>query len=159
MLQMPATSGRRRSGPFLLPARLVLLGSGVLALGLAAFNLFHEFHAGQVDGVYTIIAAVVAAIWLVGGLWVGRVRRTGALLIALATFGVAYSFLSLHLIAGTSVTEIQSTSGTGWAVVAAAAAVLATASFLIALGLVIVSLVRRRPTAVAATAQAARRGA
>ena len=64
-----------------------------------------------------------------------------------------------HLLAGTSVTEIQSTSGTGWAVVAAAAAVLATASFLTALGLLIVSLVHRRPAAVAATAQAARRGA
>jgi hypothetical protein len=274
-----------------LPARLVLLGSGVLALGLAAFNLFHEFHAGQVDGVYTIIASVVgviwlaslalaflgaragvfiaaaiafiefgviaanhfvsgpaalglfvdkeglplatvdmalvpacalvlmaaavcwsnprgrnhdwstvsllvvaiagavlvilqatddfhrhdfgkanvedgafaaallASLWLVGGLWMGRVRRTGAFLIALATFGVAYSFLSLHLLAGTSVTEIQSTSGTGWAVVAAAAAVLATASFLLALGLLIVSLLRRRPGAVATTVQAARRGA
>jgi hypothetical protein len=266
---------RRPSGPFIIPARFILLIGGVLAIGLGAFNLFHELHAGQVDRTYAIVvllvgvvwlaaivfaflgwrlaifaagllafiefgviasthfvvgpvdidvfwkaeglplatvdmalvaccilvatsaivcwstprgrnprmetlpilvvallgavltilqatddirranfgasnaedgtfaATVLAAAWLLGGLWIARVRRTGALVIALATFGVWYSFVTLHLVSGgTTVTVIASRSGVAWALIAAAAANLAAASFVLAIGLLVLSLVR-----------------
>lgn len=283
---------RRGQGPFVLPARILLLTSGLLAVGLGAFTLLHERHSGQVDGVYTIVAlilgavwlaclvlaflgfrigvfgaaalaftdfgvtasthfvsgpgaiggfvrseglpvaavamglvcacvltvisatvawgnakgrdrrldtlplllvalagavlvilqatdgvhrdnfgsantedgafaaAITASLWLLGGLWIGRVRRVGALMIMLATFIVWYSFVTLHLLkGGTSLSEVASKSGAIWAVFSAAAAVLAAASFLVALGLLAQSILRRKRAAVPAGAQPARRGA
>lgn len=288
---MRARPGDRRvQGPFLLPARVVLLIAGVIAVGFGCFTLLHEYHAGQVNGLYTIIAlvigvvwlasigfgftghrigvfgagaiafvqfgvvasthfvsaagalgtfvkheglpvatvamalipacalivmsaavawtnpkgrnprletiallvasvvgatlvilqatdgvhridfgtantedgafaaAIVASLWLAGGLWVARVRRTGALLIAVATFIVCYSFVTLHLInGGTSLTEVASTSGVIWAVISAAATVLAAASFVVALTLLALAVVRPRRSKTAPAAPAAQR--
>jgi hypothetical protein len=279
------------SGPLLLSGRVILLISGGLAIGLGVFNLFHEFHAAQVDGVYTISAAIVgviwlaslvlaflgvpagvfiagaiafvefgviaanhfgsgpaalgtfvekeglplatvdmallpscalvlmsaavcwsnprgrnrswttvsllliaiagsvlvilqatddfhrkdfgtaniedgafaaamlASLWLAGGLWVARARRAGALLIAVATFGVTYSFVTLHFLRGTTVMEIAARSGAGWALASAAAAVLAASSLLVAVGLLLASLLHRRAAATQGAVQPARRGA
>jgi hypothetical protein len=281
-----------RSGPFLIPARVLLLLAGLVAIALGAFNLGHELHAAEVDIVYTVVAGVVAAIWLVslllvfrgirvgaflagliafvefgvtasahfvsgpaalsafarheglplatvvmglvpacalgftaalvawshptgrrrrletlplvivavvgailailaatdanqrsdfgtanpedamfiaavtsaawllGALWIARVRRTGAIVIALATFNIWYSFVALHLLkGGAPVSEIASKSGSIWAVIAVAAAVLAAASFLFALALLALSMVRRKPAAVPVGTKPARRGA
>jgi len=281
---------RRAQGPFLLPARVVLLVAGLIAVGLGTFTLLHEYHAGQVNRLYTIIAliigvvwlaciglafigyrigvfgagaiafvqfgvlasthfvsgpgalgtfvkheglpvatvamalvpacalvvmsaavswtnprarnprldtiavlvaslagaalvilqatdgvrridfgtantedgafaaAVIASLWLAGGLWIARLRRTGALMIAVATFIVWYSFVTLHLVkGGTSLSEVASMSGVIWALISAAATVLAAASFLFALGLLGMSIVRRKPSAIAAGSQPARR--
>ena len=283
---------RRAEGPFLLPARVVLLVSGLLAVGLGTFIVLHEFHAGQVSGVYAILAllvglawlaciglgfigyrvgvfgagaiafvqfgvlasthfvsgagalgtfvkheglpvatvamalvpacaltvmsaavswtnprarnprletiallvasvvgaalvilqatdgvhridfgtanvedgafaaAIVASLWLAGGLWIARLRRTGALLIALATFIVCYSFVTLHLVrGGTSLNEIGSTSGAVWVWLSAAATVLAGASFVMAVGLLVLSLIRPARAVRSGATQPIRRGA
>lgn len=282
---------RVRSGPFVIPARTLLLVSGLLSLGLGLFNLYHEFHANQVDIVYvtvasgvglcglvllvaaffglriavflsgliafvefaiilsthfvigpvdidtfwkseglpiatvdmalvpattlvvvsaavawgtprgrnrrletlpilvvavigavlvilqatddiwradfgranaedgTFAAAILATVWLMGALWIARVRRTGALLIAVATFGIAYSFVTLHLVrGGIPVSAIASKSGIAWAYIQAGAAVLAAASCLLSLGILVQSVFRRRARATA-TKQPVRRGA
>jgi hypothetical protein len=282
----------RASGPFVLPARIVLLTAGIMAAALAFFNLFHEFHAAEVDALYTVVAsivvllwlgslilaflgfragifvagaiafiefgvvasshfvsgaaaldlfvnkeglalaavdialipacalvvmsaavcwsnprgrtrnlstlsllaaavlgsvlvilqatddlsradfgsatpedgafaaAVLASAWIAGGLWIARVRRSGALIIALATFGVWYSFITLHLLkGGTSMSEIVSKTGSVWAVIAVAAAVVAGASFLVSVGLLVLSLVQRKSKSLAGTSQPLRRGA
>jgi hypothetical protein len=293
MLAMRTSLGVRRArGPFLLPARTLLLTSGLLAVALAAFLLFHELHSGQANGIYTIVALVVGAVWLIcivlafsgqrlgifgaaaiafvefamvasthfvsaagalgtfvkheglpvatvamtlvpacavvvitaavswtnprgrnprletlpllvaaflgaalvilqatdsvhradfgranvedgafaaavsaslwllGGLWIARVRRTGAILIALATFIVSYSFVTLHLVrGGTTMSEIASTSGPVWAVISVAVAVLAAASLLLAVGLLAVSIIRRKPAALPGGTQPAQREA
>jgi len=281
MLKMQARpAGRVRQGPLLIPARFLLLISGLLALALGVFNLFHELHAAQVDRNYTIVAlgigvvwlasiilafqgqlvgvfltgtiafielgaiatahftstagaigsyvrmeglpvaaaliglvvacgltvmaaivcwghatgysrrretlpllivaaigallavleatdnvhlagkalpgfgttgaedgaftaAIIAALWLIGGLWIARVRRTGALLIALATFMVCYSFVILHVRGGTPLSVIANKSGLVWAVIAVAVAILAAASLVVALGLLVIPIVRR----------------
>ena len=281
---------RRAQGPFLLPARVVLLVAGLIAVALGTFTLLHDYHAGQVDRLYTILAllsglvwlaciglgfmgyrfgvfgagaiafvqfgvlasthfvsgagalgtfvkhegipvatvamalvpacalvvmsaavswtnpsarnprqetialllasllgavfvilqatdgvhrtdfgtantedgafaaAIVASLWLAGGLWIGRVRRTGALLIVVATFIVWYSFVTLHLVkGGTSVREIASTSGVIWALISAAATVLAGASFVVALTLLALALVRPGRSKQPQTAPAAQR--
>jgi hypothetical protein len=284
MSGMRARPGIRRApGPFLLPARVVLLVGGLIAVGLGTFTLLHEYHAGQVSSLYTIIAliigvvwlaciglgfigsrigvfgagaiafvqfgvvasthfvsgpgalgtfvkheglpvataaialvpacalvvmsaavawtnpntrnprlettalliaafagavlvilqatdgvhrdnfgsaktedgafaaAVVASFWLAGGLWLARARRTGALLIAVSTLIVWYSFVTLHLVkGGTSMSQIASTSGPIWAIIDVAAAILAAASFLMALALLVLSLIRRKRAAVRA---------
>ena len=274
-------AGRVRQGPLLIPARVLLLGCGLLALVLGVFNLFHELHAGQVDRTYTIVAlaigvvwlasiilgfrgqpigvffagtiafielgaiatahftstagaigsyvfkeglpvaaaliglviacvltmmaavvawghgtgtvrrgdtlpilivaaigsllavleatdnvhlagkalpgfgatpaedgaftaAIIAALWLIGGLWIERVRRTGALLIALATFMLCYSFVILHVKGGTPLNVITNKSGLLWAVIAAAVAILAAASLLVVLGMLAMPIVRRK---------------
>ena len=284
-----ATGGRRATGPFLLPARVVLAIGGVLAVALAAFNLFHEFHAAEVDALYSAIASVVllvwlvsialayagwrlgvfvtgfiafvefgviasshfvsgpgalgafvtkeglpvatvdmalipacllvvmsaavcwsvprgrrrlamlpmflvaiagavlvilqatdavhrkdlgnatpedgafaaavlASIWLAGGLWISRVRKTGSLLIVIGTFGVWYSFVSVHLAKGAATfDQVARASGIGWAIIDGAAAVLAAACFLTALGILLLSIFRRRRAV--PTAQAVRRRA
>jgi len=84
------------------------------------------------DGAF--VAALTASLWLAGGLWIARMRRTGAVLIAIATFGVCYSFVTLHLAkGGTSLSLIATKSGLIWAVIAVTVAVLAAASLLAAL--------------------------
>jgi len=55
---------RRREGPFLVPARTLLLAFGLLAVALGTFILFHELHAKQVDALYTAVAIAVGVIWL-----------------------------------------------------------------------------------------------
>src|SRR5207302_9793956 len=57
-------AGRVRQGPLLIPARVLLLGCGLLALVLGVFNLFHELHAGQVDRNFTIVALAIGVVWL-----------------------------------------------------------------------------------------------
>lgn len=109
------------------------------------------------DGAFT--AAITASLWLIGGLWIARVRRTGALLIALATFGVCYSFVTLHVKGGTSLSVIATTSGLIWAVIAVAVAILAAASLLVALGLFALSVLRRKRAAAPHGTQPARREA
>src|SRR5205085_2266229 len=187
---------QRKSGPFLLPARVVLVIAGAVAVALGSVNLFHEWRAAQVDNVYVaaaaavgvvwllalitafrgwrasvfitaltafvefgvFAAAVLASVWLAGGLWISRVRRTGAVLILVATFGVWYSFVTLHLVSGgTSVQAIAKHSGLGWAAVAAAAAVLAAASFIAAIGILVWSIVRNPGLAKATKAPVRRR--
>src|SRR2546428_3187217 len=66
MMTMQARpAGRVRQGPLLIPARVLLLVSGLLALALGVFNLFHELHAAQVDRNYTIVALAIGVVWLV----------------------------------------------------------------------------------------------
>ena len=109
------------------------------------------------DGAFT--AAITASLWLIGGLWIARVRRTGALLIALATFGVCDSFVTLHVKGGTTLSVIATKSGLIWAVIAVAVAILAAASFLVALGLLAISILRRKRAAVQTGTRPARREA
>ena|SRR2546421_5486038 len=113
--------------------------------------------ANAEDG--TFAAAILATGWLIGALWISRARRTGALLVAVSTAGVWYSFVTLHLVkGGIAISAIALHSGAVWAGMAAGAAVLAAASFLFSLGLLALSLLRpRRPAA--ATAKPLRRGA
>jgi hypothetical protein len=144
-----------------LPLLIAALIGAVLVI-LQATDDLHRSDFGQAnveDG--TFVAAVLASVWLAGGLWIARVRRTGALLIILATFGVWYSFLTLHLLkGGTSLNQIAASSGIGWALIAAGAAVMSMASFLVALGLLVVSFVpRRKPVQTSAASRAIRRGA
>src|SRR5260370_14798218 len=101
-------------------------------------------------------AAFTAALWLIGGLWIARVRRVGALLIALATFGICYSFVVLHVTGGTPLSRIATKSGLIWAVIAGALAILAAASLVVALWLLAMSIVRRKPAAAPGGTQPAR---
>ncbi|TMD88627.1 MAG: hypothetical protein E6I78_00550 [Chloroflexi bacterium] len=100
---------------------------------------------------------MTASLWLLGGLWIARVRRVGALMIMLATFIVWYSFVTLHLVKGaTSLSQVAATSGVIWVVFSASAAILAGASFLVALALLAAAVVRRRRAKSAPPAPAAR---
>ncbi len=138
------SSRRRETLPLLIVAAI-----GTLLAVLDATDNVHL--AGQAlpgfgttaaeDGAFT--AAIIAALWLVGGLWIARVRRTGALLIALATFMICYSFVILHVRGGTPLGVIATKSGLIWAVIAAAVAILAAASLVAALGLLVIPIVRR----------------
>lgn len=128
-----------------LPLLLVAVAGAVLVI-LQATDGVHRDSFGSSnteDGAFA--AAVTASIWLLGGLWIARVRRVGALLIMLATFIVWYSFLTLHLLkGGTSLSEVAARSGVIWAIFSASAAILAVASFLMALVLLAVAVVRGR---------------
>src|SRR5439155_4943982 len=86
--------GRQPGGPFLLSARTLLLASGLLAIGLGVFTLLHERHSGQVNGVYTIVALILATVWLACLLLAFRGFRIGifgAAALAFADFGVTAS--------------------------------------------------------------------
>lgn len=143
-----------------LPLVIVALVGSVLVILAVTDSLRRSDLGGANPEDAAFVAAISAAAWLVGAMWIARVRRTGAIVIALATFNVWYSFITIHLTkGGTAVSEIASKSGAIWAVISVAAAVLAAASFLLALGLLALSVVRRRPTAVPVGTQPARRGA
>lgn len=95
----------------------------------------------------TFVAALTASLWLTGALWIASMRRTGAILIALATLGVCYSFVTLHLLkGGTTLSLIVTRSGQAWAVIAVAVAILAALSLLAALAFFILAIAPpRRP--------------
>jgi hypothetical protein len=126
---------------------LLLSVIGATLVILQATDAVHRSDFGPVnpqDGAF--LAAALATLWVAGGLWIAGSRRIGALIIAGATLGVTFSFATLHLLpGGTSFSQISSESGTGWAVVGAATGVLAGASFLAAMGLLLLSIVRRKP--------------
>jgi hypothetical protein len=128
-----------------LPLFLVAVAGAVLVI-LQATDGVHRDSFGSSnteDGAFA--AAVTASLWLLGGLWIARVRRVGALLIMLGTFIVWYSFITLHLLkGGTSLSEVAARSGAVWAVFSASAAILGAASFLTALALFIVAVVQGR---------------
>jgi hypothetical protein len=108
--------------------------------------------ASPEDG--TFAASVAATFWLFGGLWVGRARRTGALLIGLGTFMTSFSFTALHLIkGGKTLGDIAAKSGPGWATIAGAMAILAILSLLLAVAILLAPVFQRRrpPRKVAAT--------
>jgi hypothetical protein len=96
--------------------------------------------ANAEDATFAALAADI--VWLVGAFWIARVRRVGAILIALGTFILWYSFITLHVIAGTSVSAIAKTSGPLWAGIGLAMATLAAASFVAALAFLVRPLVR-----------------
>jgi hypothetical protein len=127
-----------------LPLLLVAVVGASLVI-LSATDGVHRDNFGSAnteDG--ALAAAVTASLWLLGGLWIARMRRLGALIIMLATFIVWYSFITLHLLkGGTSLATVASKSGVIWAGFAAGAALMAAASFLVALALFGIALVRR----------------
>jgi len=112
--------------------------------------------ASPEDG--TFAASVSATFWLFGGLWIARVRKTGALLIGLGTFMATFSFIALHIVkGGHTLAEISAQSGPAWGVVAAAMAGLAAISLTIALVILARSLLWQRPPATSKTAATAPR--
>jgi len=133
---------------------LPLLIVAVIGAGLAILEATDNVHlAGNAfpgfgkssaeDGAF--VAALTASLWLIGALWIASMRRTGAVLTALATFGVCYSFISLHLVkGGTSLSLIATNSGLIWAIIAVAVAILAAASLLAALVLLGLAVAPRR---------------
>jgi len=129
---------------------LVVALAGVVLLILQATDGVHRGDFGTAnteDGAFA--AAVLTSFWLAGGLWIARVRRTGALLIAMPTLIVCYSFVTLHVVKGaTSLSAIASKSGVIWALIDVGAAILAAASFLAALALLTLSMTRRKPASV-----------
>jgi hypothetical protein len=141
-----------------LPLLLVAVAGAVLTI-LQATDGVHRDSFGSSnteDGAFA--AAVTASLWLLGGLWIARARRVGALLIMLATFIVWYSFLTLHLLkGGIPLSVVAAKSGVIWAVFSAAAAILAAASFLTALALFVLAILRPRRAKSARAAPAAGR--
>lgn len=142
---------------------LPLLAAATVGSILVILQATDDFHrtdfgtANPEDGAFS--AAFLATFWLVGGLWIAHARRLGALVIIVATFGVWYSFVTLHLIKGVTVSQIASRSGVVWAFAAAAAAIIAAACFLLSVGLLAWSFVPGKRSAAEAAAQRARRGA
>jgi hypothetical protein len=127
----PRGSVRRLdSFPFLLVA---MVGASTLILHAADDVWRKGFGSLNIeDGL--LVASITAAVWIIGALWMAGAPRVGAGLVALATANVVIPFVTLHLAkGGVSLDQIAKGSGAGWAVVAAAMAILATASFLGAL--------------------------
>jgi len=142
-----------------LPLLLVAVAGAVLVI-LRATDGVHRDSFGTAnteDGAFA--AAVTASLWLLGGLWIARVRRVGALIIMLATFIVWYSFIGLHLLkGGTTLSQVAAKSGVIWVVFSASAAILAAASFLAAFAWFVLAVVQRPGLKSAPTATAVQRG-
>ena len=140
-----------------LPLLLVAVVGAVLVILQATDGVHRDTFGSSTTEDGAFAAAVTASLWLLGGLWIARVRRVGALIIMLATFIVWYSFIGLHLVkGGTTLSQVAAKSGVVWAVFSAAAAILAAASFLVALALFAIAVARGRPKS-AHPAQAAQR--
>jgi hypothetical protein len=123
---------------------LVVAVVGAILVILAATDSLRRSDFGAANPEDALfVAAVTAAGWLVGTFWIARVRRTGAIVIAVATFNIWYSFITTHLATGgTPVSDIASKSGPVWAGIALGSAILGLASFLAALTFLALALVR-----------------
>src|ERR1700716_2772110 len=64
MFAVQASTRSRRSGPFVLPARVVFVSSGVLAIAMGLVHLFDEVQRTEVDILYAVIAVIVSQAWL-----------------------------------------------------------------------------------------------
>jgi len=83
--------GRRAQGPFVIPARTLLLVAGVLSVALSAVNLVPELRSTNVDIYYVVVAGLIYLIWLASLVLAWRGSRAGILLaglIAFVDFGV-----------------------------------------------------------------------
>jgi hypothetical protein len=119
---------RLESFPFLLVA---LAGASALMLHAANDVGLKSFGTISIeDGL--AFAAITATLWIIGALWMAGAPRVGAVLVALATTNVVIPFITLHLAkGGVSLDEIaRKSGGAGWAVLAAAMAILAAASLI-----------------------------
>ena len=124
---------------------LIVAVLGTIAVILYSTDSLRRGDFGTANAEDATFATVAAAIvWLVGAFWLARVRLVGVILVALGTFIVGYSFITLHVIAGTSVSAIAKTSGPLWAGIGLAMATLAAASFVAALAFLISPLVWRQ---------------
>jgi hypothetical protein len=124
----PRGSVRRlESFPFLLVA---LAGTSAVILHAANDVGLKSFGSISIeDGL--AFAAITATAWIIGALWMAGAPRLGALLVALAAANVVIPFVTLHLAkGGVSLDQIAKQSGAGWAVLAAAMAILAAASLI-----------------------------
>src|SRR5439155_6181185 len=95
MIAMRASpAGRSMRGPFLVPARVLLLAAGLLSIALGGFNLAHDTRSTNVDIIYVAVGGLVGLIWM-GSLylaWRGfRLAVFAAGLIAFTEFGVIAS--------------------------------------------------------------------
>jgi hypothetical protein len=127
-----------------LPLLIVALAGTILVILYETDSLRRgDFgSANAEDGTFAAVAAAI--LWLVGAFWMARVRLVGAILVALGSFILAYSFITLHVVAGTPVSGIAKTSGWLWAGVGLAMATLAAASFVAALAFLVAPLLRRQ---------------
>jgi hypothetical protein len=118
---------RLESFPFLLVA---LAGTSAVILHAANDVGLKSFGSISIeDGL--AFAAITATAWIIGALWMAGAPRLGALLVALAAANVVIPFVTLHLAkGGVSLDQIAKQSGAGWAVLAAAMAILAAASLI-----------------------------
>src|SRR5438874_4428350 len=83
--------GRRAQGPFVIPARTLLIVAGVLSVALSAVNLVPELKSTNVDIYYVAVAGLIYLIWLASLVLAWRGSRAGILLaglIAFVDFGV-----------------------------------------------------------------------
>src|SRR5947209_14423285 len=91
---------QRKSGPFLLPARVVLVIAGAVAVALGSVNLFHEWRAAQVDNVYVAAAAAVGVVWLLALITAFRGWRASVFITALTAFVEFGVIASSHFVSG-----------------------------------------------------------
>src|SRR6266480_697482 len=97
MLRMQARpAGRIRQGPLLIPGRVLLLFSGLLALALSVFNLFHELHAAEVDRNYTIVALAIGVVWLASIILAFRGQPVGVILTGALAFSDLGAIATAH---------------------------------------------------------------
>jgi hypothetical protein len=90
----------RPTGPFVIPARTLLLIAGVLAIALGAVNLYHERHVGEVDNVYVAVATAVGVVWLASLALAFRGARVGLVLAGAAAFLEFGLISSSHFVTG-----------------------------------------------------------
>jgi len=117
MFAVHALSRSRRSGPFLLPARVVFVSSGLLAIAMGLVHLFDEVQRTEVDVLYAVIAVIVSQMWLFSLFFAWRGNRLALALagfLAFAEFGVQ---ASTHFAIGVSAVEfLAPTQGIGFTV-------------------------------------------
>src|SRR5256885_4225683 len=97
MLRMQARPARRvRQGPLLIPGRILLLLSGLLALALSVFNLFHELHASEVDRNYTIVALAIGVVWMASIILAFRGQPVGVIVTGALAFSDLGAIATAH---------------------------------------------------------------
>jgi hypothetical protein len=143
------TATRMDSFPFLLVA---LAGASALILHAADDIWRKGFGSLSVeDGI--AVAVITATVWIIGALWMAGAPRLGSILVAAASANVVIPFVTLHLAKGSiSLDQIARQSGAGWAVAAAAMAILAASSLIGAVVFFALTFVKPRQPAQATPA-------
>lgn len=117
MFAVQALTHSRRGGPFVLPARVVFVSGGLLAIAMGLLHLFDEVQRTEVDVFYAVIAVLVSQLWLFSLFFAWRGNRLAlafAGFLAFAEFGIQ---ASTHFALGINAVEfLAPTRGVGFTV-------------------------------------------
>jgi hypothetical protein len=101
-----------RTGPFLLQPRVVLVGSGLVAIAMGLVHLIDELQTTEVGPAFAVVAVILSQLWLFSLFFAWRGNRLAIVMAGLFAFAEFSRQASTHFAIGVTAIEFE-TPGRG----------------------------------------------